>query len=93
MKMIANSQMFHHLIFLGFCSVWGIRFLLRFVVIPPKTISRGKIHGCLKKTYVAPALTNMMIQVTVFLIEAPNDATAAKTKKPTAIGATNLKMS
>src|SRR5688572_31092662 len=84
--MIPNIQKFHHLIFFGFCSTCGIRFLLRFVARPPKIISRGKIHGCLNKRYVATAAIDMMTQVIVFLMEILKAITVAYTKKPTAMG-------
>src|SRR5688572_27966530 len=76
-KMIPNNQKFHHLIFLGFCSTWGIRLRLRLVVIPPYKINAGKIQGCLNKRNVATAQTHIMTHVTVFFIEMLNAITVA----------------
>src|SRR5258706_6503037 len=46
MKMIPKSQKFHHLIFLGFCSICGIRFRLKLVAMPAETINVGITQGC-----------------------------------------------
>src|SRR5688572_4302313 len=92
-KIIPNNQKFHHLIFLGFCSVCGIRLRLKLVVTPPKTISNGNIQGCLNNRKVATAQTPIMIHVTVFFMEILNAIIVAYTRKPTAIGGMNLKIS
>src|SRR5690348_15630366 len=76
-KIIANNQIFHHLIFFGFASTCGILFRLRLVISPPNTINTGKTHGVLKRKYVAIRQNIMIAQVIVSLIETPKAITEA----------------
>ena len=86
-KMIANNQMFPHLIFFGKISFCGIRRSLRFVTNPPNTSRTGKIHGDLNNRKVAIALITRITRVIVLWTEMRYARCAAKARKPIVIGA------